>query len=74
MSHYLEKIWDDILSRRPARIRRRFDLLDEASRLEVLQHLKRMTTEDGWQEAQVASAQAALAALTENNRPDYEAE
>lgn len=68
MSHYLEEIWDDILSRRPARIRRRFNLLDEASRQEVLQHLKKMTTEDGWQEVQVVSAQAALAALSDDSR------
>ncbi len=66
MSHYLEEIWDDILSRRPARIRRRFNLLDEASRQEVIQHLKKMTTEEGWQEVQVASAQAALAALADD--------
>jgi hypothetical protein len=71
MSHYLEEIWDDILSRRPARIRRRFDLLDAASRQEVMEHLTRMTTEDGWQEAQVISAQAALAALAENSRSDH---
>ena len=68
MSHYLEEIWDDILSRRPARIRRRFNLLDEASRQEVLQHLKKMTTEDGWQEVQIESAQAALAALSDDSR------
>jgi hypothetical protein len=74
MSHFLEVIWDDILSRRPARIRRRFDLLDNASQREVIEHLKRMTSEDGWQEAQVASAQAALAALAENGRSEYDSE
>ncbi len=66
MSHYLEEIWDDILSRRPARIRRRFNLLDAVSREEVLRHLKKMTTEDGWQEVQITSAQAALAALADD--------
>jgi len=70
MSHYLEEIWDDILSRRPARIRRRFNLLDAASRQEVMEHLNRMITEDGWQEVQVTSAQTALAALAENSRSD----
>jgi hypothetical protein len=74
MPHYLEVIWDDILSRRPARIRRRFDLLDEASRVEVMEHLKRMTTEDGWQDVQVASAQAALAALAESSQPHNDPE
>ncbi len=68
MSHYLEEIWDDILSRRPARIRRRFNLLDDASRQEVMQHLKKMTTEDGWQDVQVESAQTALAALAADSR------
>ena len=67
MAHYLEEIWDDILSRRPARIKRRFDLLDEASRQEVLQHLHKMVTEDGWQEAQILSAQAALKALADRD-------
>ncbi|BCY16321.1 hypothetical protein hrd7_01700 [Leptolinea sp. HRD-7] len=68
MSHYLEEIWDDILSRRPARIRRRFNLLDESSRQEVLNHLKKMTTEEGWQDVQVESAQAALNALATESR------
>jgi hypothetical protein len=61
--HYLEEIWDDILSRRPARIKRRFDLLEIASRKEVIQHLNRMVSEEGWQEPQVISAKAALDAL-----------
>ncbi len=71
MSHYLEKIWDDILSRRPARIRRRYSLLDPESQREVREHLKRMVTEDGWQDPQVISARTALMALeiheTDNN-------
>jgi hypothetical protein len=62
-SHYLEEIWDDILSRHPARIKRRYDLLDTNSREEVIQHLNRMVSEEGWQEPQVISARAALAAL-----------
>jgi hypothetical protein len=68
MTHYLEVIWDDILSRRPARIRRRFDLLDEASQQEVLQHLQKMTTEEGWQEPQVISARTALEVLSESKK------
>jgi hypothetical protein len=69
MSHYLEEVWDDILSRRPARIRRRFDLLDAASQQEVLQHLTRITTEDGWQEPQIISAQTALKTLRDKDMP-----
>lgn len=68
MTHYLEVIWDDLLSRRPARIRRRFDLLDEASRQEVLLHLKKMTTEEGWQEPQIISARTALEVLSESRK------
>jgi hypothetical protein len=34
-----------------------------ASQQEVLQHLKHMVTEEGWQEAQIISAQQALMAL-----------
>lgn len=63
MAHFLEEIWDDILSRRPALIRRRFSKLDNASQNEVMTHLKRMVSEDGWQEVQIKSAQAALEVL-----------
>lgn len=63
MSQYLEDIWNDILSRRPARVKRRFSMLDKASQQQVLIHLNRMVTEDGWQEVQVTSARAALSAL-----------
>ncbi len=63
MTHFLEEIWDDILSRRPALIQRRFSMLDKASQNEVMTHLKRMVSEDGWQEVQIISAQAALAVL-----------
>lgn len=63
MTHFLEEIWDDILSRRPARIRRRFSMLDKASQKEVMNHLNRMVSEDGWQEVQIISARAALAVL-----------
>ncbi|NMC78319.1 MAG: hypothetical protein GYA59_03065 [Chloroflexi bacterium] len=60
---FLEKTWGEILSRRPARIRRMFATLDDASQREVLQHLRRMVNEPGWQEPQVISARAALNAL-----------
>ncbi len=62
-AEFLEKTWGEILSRRPARIRRMYALLDEASQKEVMDHLRRMVSEDGWQEPQVISARAALAAL-----------
>ena len=59
-SQFLEKVWGEILSRRPVRIQRMFLSLDPASQQEVLQHLKRMTTEEGWQEEQIISAKQAL--------------
>jgi hypothetical protein len=62
-SNYLEKAWGEILSRRPARIKRMFASLDTTSQQEVIQHLQRMITENGWQEPQVISARAALDAL-----------
>jgi hypothetical protein len=62
-SNLLEKTWGEILSRRPARIKRMFDSLDPASQQEVIQHLRRMVTDEGWQEAQIISAKAALDAL-----------
>lgn len=60
---FLEKTWGEILSRRPVRIKRMFAALDDASQREVLQHLKRMVSESGWQEPQVISARIALDAL-----------
>jgi hypothetical protein len=69
--HYLEEVWDDILSRRPARIKRRFDMLDAESRKEVIQHLRSMITGDGWQEPQIISAKAALSALEKADLSDH---
>jgi hypothetical protein len=59
-SQYLDEIWGEILSRRPARIQRMYASLDASSQQEVLRHLQRMTTDDGWQEVQIASATFAL--------------
>jgi hypothetical protein len=55
-----EDVWSEILSRRPARIRRVFLSLDASSQQEVLAHLFRMTTNAGWQDVQIASAAFAL--------------
>jgi hypothetical protein len=62
-SQFLEKVWGEILSRRPARIRRMFATLDPTSQQEMLNHLKRMVTEEGWQEGQIINAQKALNTL-----------
>ncbi len=60
---WLERIWDGLLSRQAARIRATYAELDDASRREVLNHLQRMVTEEGWHPQQVKSARAALRAL-----------
>lgn len=60
----LEILWDGLLSRNAERIRTAFADLDPDSQVEVLQHLERMTTEDGWHPEQRKSAQAALSALS----------
>lgn len=62
-SDFLEKVWGEILSQRPSRIRRMFASLDTLSQQEVIKHLRRMASEEGWQEAQVASARTALDTL-----------
>ena len=57
---FLEQAWDDLLSRDPEKIKRRFGLLDRDSQLTVENHLRKMVSEDGWHPEQVLSAQAAL--------------
>ena len=59
----LEILWDGLLSRDVERIRATFAELDETAQQFVLEHLLRMTREDGWHAEQVESAQAALQAL-----------
>ena len=63
----LEILWNSLLSRNAKRIRSVFAGLDKASQGEVLKHLKRMTTEEGWHPEQIKSAQSALDALSETH-------
>lgn len=60
----LEILWDGLLSRNTERIRAVYAGLDPDSQVEVLQHLERMTTEDGWHPEQRKSAKAALSVLS----------
>ncbi|MHC1740728.1 MAG: hypothetical protein AB9897_06405 [Anaerolineaceae bacterium] len=60
---FLEKTWDSLLSRNPQRITRTFTELDPASQHVVIEHLKKMTSDSGWQAEQVISARAALHAI-----------
>ena len=61
--NWLAGVWDGILSRQTERVRQTYNALDASSQAEVLAHLKCMTSEDGWQPAQVESARTALEAL-----------
>jgi len=60
----LEILWDGLLSRDEKRIIAVFQFLDKSSQLEVVTHLNRMVSEEGWHPEQVLSAQAALNAIT----------
>lgn len=59
----LEILWDALLSREPERIRAAFAGLDAGGQADVLAHLKRMASEEGWHAEQRASSLAALTAI-----------
>ena len=59
----LEKIWGNILSRQPDRIRRVYLELSKDERLAVKTHLERMLQEPGWNDEQRISAQEAIQAI-----------
>jgi hypothetical protein len=58
-----ETLWESLLSRQPEQVRAAFNSLDPGGQKLVLEHLQRMTGEDGWHPEQRLSAQAALDAL-----------
>ena len=58
-----EKLWDLILSRHPESILDAFQLLTGDEQEQVVNHLQRMTSEEGWHPEQILSAQAALDVL-----------
>lgn len=64
----IETLWNDLLSRRPARIRRAFYRLPPDQQQSVRAHLQRMVAEEGWHAEQVRSAQAALKALSQEEK------
>ncbi len=49
----LELLWDMILSRDPDKIMDAYEKLKPEEKDGVLEHLKRMTTEEGWHDEQV---------------------
>ena len=59
----LMDFWDEILSEEAERTRAAFARVTIAERSAVLSHLRRMTSESGWQPEQRRAARAALSAL-----------
>jgi hypothetical protein len=59
----LEKLWDDLLSRQPEKVRSAFFSLTDAEQAAVLAHLQRMASEAAWQPELRASARSALVTL-----------
>ena len=62
---YLEKTWDQLLSRNPQSIKNTFAGLDSDSQQTVITHLQEMTKGAGWHPEQVKSASIALKAILE---------
>ncbi|MBM3137281.1 MAG: hypothetical protein FJZ98_03720 [Chloroflexi bacterium] len=56
----IEKLWDDILSRDPLKIRAAFEHLNDQERRDVFTHLEKMSRDNGWHPEQKISADAAL--------------
>jgi NADH:ubiquinone oxidoreductase subunit E len=52
----IELLWDSLLSREPEKIKSTFHHLNQSERSAVIEHLNRMTTEDGWHPEQKNSA------------------
>ncbi len=59
----IEALWDDLLSRQPGLIQSAYASLEPQAQMAVVNHLRRMLSEPGWQPEQRLSARAALDAL-----------
>jgi hypothetical protein len=59
----LEILWDNLLSREPNRIRSAYYSRSELEQSVVVEHLRKMASEEGWHPQQRISALAALKAL-----------
>jgi hypothetical protein len=59
----LQAFWDALLSRQDERVREVFANLDKPGQIAVLDHLRRMCSEEGWHPEQIRSAQEALRVL-----------
>ena len=56
----IDLLWDRLLSREPDKIKSTIQHLNQSERNAVIEHLNRMTTEDGWHPEQINSALIAL--------------
>jgi hypothetical protein len=65
----LQLFWDGILSENSEEVLNAFNSVSEEEQQACLTHLQKMTTEEGWHEAQIRSAQFALNQLTKNDNP-----
>jgi hypothetical protein len=68
-SHDPEHFWAEILSEDPVQIGSAFDRLAPGERLRVLEHLRRMARDDGWQPGQRRRARTALDQLEKQSSP-----
>jgi len=59
----VEELWDNLLSRDTQLIIAAFNQLTKSEQELVLDHLHKMTKEEGWLSAQKTSAQAALSSI-----------
>lgn len=59
----IDELWEQLLSGEAARVRRAWHELTDEEAAAVLDHLRRMASEDGWQPAQRQAAAAALDAI-----------
>ena len=60
----MEEFWDAILSRNPNKIITAFKALPDQDKRNVIRHLNKMSTEDGWHAAQKISADTAIKIIT----------
>jgi hypothetical protein len=65
-----EIIWENLLSGEENLVGEIFESLDFSERGAVLEHLKRMVNEPGWQPSQQLAAQKALSILDEKGLID----
>ena len=61
----VEQLWDNLLSREVGKIKSSFQHLNQSEQNAIIEHLNRMTSEDGWHPEQKKSAQIALKEIEE---------